>query len=198
MPNGADFEHFSRGEPNAFVAGLPRPVIGYFGAIAEWFDVELIAQAARERPQWSFVLVGRTAGASLGPLRGLKNVHLTGERPYGQLPGFLAGFDVACIPFKVDMLTRATNPVKFFEYLSAGKPVVATALCELAPHAKYFHSIQPGEGLVAAAEQALADNDAEMAAARRLFARQNTWEARRERLAEALASGYGQGGHRDR
>lgn len=191
LPNGADYDHFHGARPSACVAGLPRPVVGYFGAIAEWFDSELVARAARERPGWSFVLVGRTAGAALGPLRGLRNVHLLGELPYAELPGLLAGFDVACIPFRIDELTRATNPVKFFEYLSAGKPVVATALPELAAHQKYYHEIRPEGGLAAAVEEALERDGPEAREARLGFARVNTWEARREMLAAAVARGLG-------
>ena len=112
-----------------------RPVVGYYGAIAAWFDVGAVALAARKHPDWSFVLVGDTKGAALESLEGRPNVHLLGEVPYADLAGYVAGFDVCTIPFLRTPLTEATNPVKLYEYLATGKPIVARRLPELEPYA---------------------------------------------------------------
>ncbi|HEX8967344.1 MAG TPA: glycosyltransferase, partial [Chloroflexota bacterium] len=92
-----------------------------------WVDVKLIAQLARARPAWSFVLVG-PVGIDVSPLRGLANVHLVGPRAYASLPGYLAGMDVGLIPFERSTLTYHADPIKAYEYLAAGLPVVATDL----------------------------------------------------------------------
>ncbi len=111
--------------------GETRPVAGYIGAIAEWFDAALLADVARLLPGWQFLLVGSLAGCDVRELRLLPNVKLVGEVDYLQLPGYLAQFDVCMIPFKLTEFTKATNPVKVYEYLSAGRPVVSTPLPEI-------------------------------------------------------------------
>src|SRR5690606_5429016 len=141
VPNACEPEHFARvdaAEPSpAELAGLRSPIIGYFGAISEWFDFDLVRHAARAHPEWTFVLIGSTFGAPPhDDLVRAPNVRFLGEKPYGALPSYLARFDVATIPFRLTPLIEATSPVKFFEYLAAGKPVVASRLPELVPHAR--------------------------------------------------------------
>lgn len=194
-PNACEFEHFSisLGATPAELAALPRPIIGYYGAISEWFDTELVAEVARQRPDWSFVLIGDTFGAHLAPLQGLPNVHLLGEQPYQVLPAYLQAFDVCTIPFKLTPLTEATDPVKFYEYLSAGKPVVATPLPELEPYEAegLVYLGYTSQEFVKRLEQALQENTAERATARQRFARQNTWGKRFSRIQRALRYLYG-------
>lgn len=127
--NAAEIEFFSTA-PNA-TQRLEQATVGYYGAIAEWFDVELVEFAARSLPTWNFILIGSTAGANIESLRALPNVQLLGELSYSQLPKYLHGFDCCLIPFKLTELIKATNPVKVYEYLAAGKPVVATEIPEL-------------------------------------------------------------------
>lgn len=140
LRNGADVEHFlPRGRPVPDdIARLPRPIIGYVGALAEWVDFELLRSVALLRQDWSLVLVGPVfRGASSGdagalrPISGLPNVHLLGPRPYSDVPAYLEAFDVATIPFRLNGLTEDTNPIKVYEYLAAGVPVVSTRLPEL-------------------------------------------------------------------
>ena len=96
LPNAADFEHFNRAVRGRELRRLPRPIIGYYGAIMEWFDAGLVQAAARARPQWSFVLIGNVDTNSVAPLRNLANVHFLGEQPYARLPSYL--FAVRCVP----------------------------------------------------------------------------------------------------
>jgi len=111
------------------IATLGRPVIGFFGLIAKWVDFDLIRYLAQARPEWSFVLIGKLeTDATL--LRDLSNVHLIGRREYNLLPAYCKGFDVAMLPFAVNALTVAANPLKLREYLAAGLPVVSTAIPE--------------------------------------------------------------------
>lgn len=180
LPNAGDYEHFHILPTRSAspIAHLPAPVIGYYGAIAEWFDVEAVRLAAERHPTWSFVLIGHTFGANLSGLDRRSNVHLLGERPYAQLPAYLAAFDVCTIPFLRTPLTDATNPVKVFEYLSAGKPVVAAGLPELNPLAEHVYLYRQPHEFVARLEQALTERQPELVEQRQAVARQNTWQAR--------------------
>jgi glycosyltransferase involved in cell wall biosynthesis len=107
-------------------------VIGFFGLIADWVDLEAIAACARAYPQGSIALLGKIApDVDPSPLTALPNVHLLGRRGYGELPGFCKGFDVALMPFKVNELTLNANPLKVREYLAAGLPVVSSDIPEV-------------------------------------------------------------------
>ncbi len=134
--HGVDYDHFRRAlDPEAVVppevARLPRPVIGYFGLIADdWVDVPLLAHVARRFPAASIVLLGKVT-MDVGPLAGLPNVHLLGRKPYADLPAYAKGFDVALIPFPISEVTLNANPLKAREYLAAGLPVVSTAIPEV-------------------------------------------------------------------
>ena len=179
VPNGADFDHFRFPPPQLkFRPKNPRPVIGYYGAIADWFDTGLIRKLALARPEWDFLLIGSTLYADIEPVKDLKNVTISGEVPYPSLPQYLHTFDVAIIPFKQIPLTQATNPVKLFEYLSAGKPVVATELNELQHYAGFVRLATSQAQWLAALEAALDDTEPAHIQARFDFARQNTWEVR--------------------
>ena len=114
--NGVEWARFSAAAPRVPFRRA-RLVIGYFGAISDWFEVGLIARLARRHPGWDFQLIGEVS-TDIGSLAALPNVTLTGEVSYTELPGRLALFDVAVIPFKVTALTRAANPVKAYEYLA--------------------------------------------------------------------------------
>jgi glycosyltransferase involved in cell wall biosynthesis len=135
VQNGTEFEHFNKIKPNGELEHLKKaPIIGYYGAISDWFDIELVEYVATQRPNWNFVLIGSTLGCNTVQVEKLQNVYFLGEKPYNSLPGYLYYFDVCIIPFKIIPLTLATNPVKFYEFLSCGKPVVAVCLPELEPY----------------------------------------------------------------
>ncbi|MBU3612846.1 glycosyltransferase [Polynucleobacter sp. MG-27-Goln-C1] len=180
VKNGTEFEHFYGCMPNGeldFLGG--GPIIGYFGAISDWFDVELIAHCARMRPQYNFVLIGSTFGAEINEIEDLENVFLLGEKAYQSLPGYLAYFDVCLIPFKLIPLTMATNPVKFYEYLSAGKPVVSVRLPELIEYVDCCYLADNAEEFVAQIDEAYqSKDDFELKNMRLELARNNSWDSR--------------------
>ncbi|WP_242395143.1 glycosyltransferase [Anaeromyxobacter oryzisoli] len=133
--HGVDHAHFARAlDPTLAVpaplARLPRPVIGFFGLLADWIDLELVRRVADAYPRASVVLLGK-AIADLRPLEGARNVHLFGRRPYAELPAWCRGFDVALTPFRRNELALAANPLKAREYVAAGLPNVCTDLPEL-------------------------------------------------------------------
>ena len=99
-----------------------RPAIGYYGAIAEWFDIDLIVNCARRNPDWHFVLIGEVNGCDISAAKLLGNVEFLGEKPYDELTFYLYGFDVCVIPFKLVDLIKATNPVKAYGYCVPASP----------------------------------------------------------------------------
>lgn len=134
--HGVDHAHFRKAlDPQtpvpADVAALPHPVIGFFGLIADWVDVELMAQIARRHPEGSMVVLGKVT-TDVSALQQLPNVHLLGRKLYADLPGYSKAFDVAINPFRINELTLNSNPLKVREYLAAGVPVVSTDIPEVA------------------------------------------------------------------
>ena len=133
--HGVDFDHFRKAldaetEVPAEIANLPRPVIGFFGLIADWVDLDLMAHVAKQFPQGSLVLLGKST-TDTSVLEGIPNVHLLGRKTYASLPYYCKGFDVALMPFRINELTLNANPLKVREYLAAGLPVVSTAIPEV-------------------------------------------------------------------
>jgi glycosyltransferase involved in cell wall biosynthesis len=134
VTHGVDVDHFRQAcdaqtEVPEELAALPKPVIGFFGLIADWVDLELVRWLATARPAWSFVLIGKK-DTGMEAVKDLANVHWLGQKPYRELPAFCKGFDIAMLPFVVNPLTVAANPLKLREYLAAGLPAVATAIPE--------------------------------------------------------------------
>lgn len=195
--NAADFEHFSGAEPNQELAPLSKPIVGYFGAIADWFDFDLIRKAARERPNYSFVLIGgygveQDLEAEQAPLlRGIPNLFLYGHKDYASLPSYLAHFDVAIIPFVMNPLTRATDPVKMYEYFSQGRPVVATQMPELAHCADLVYLADDAGDFCRKLDLALAEQNPELAQRRISFASRHTWTDRYETMDKAIRESAG-------
>jgi hypothetical protein len=111
--NGVDFDFFAAHcRPNDLLAGVKHPIIGYYGALAEWVDFELLYFLAKQRPNWNFILIGDVFVDDLAGLNKLPNVHLLGRRPYAEMPLYLYHFDVCLIPFKLNDVTHAVDPVK--------------------------------------------------------------------------------------
>ena len=176
--NGTDFEMFHTLFPNGKLDSMKRPIIGYHGAISEWFDPGVVHRCAERHPEWNFVLIGSTLGCEVNGLKRLPNVHLLGEMPYKDLPGYLHYFDVCIIPFRVCELTLATNPVKFYEYISSGKPVVSVKLPEMQQYADICYLYQTDEEFEKGIITALDEKDEELRKRRIEVARQSSWNQR--------------------
>ncbi len=188
VPNAADFTHFQQGTTGEIPAGLPSsmPVAGFFGVVDSWFDVELVRRAAGERPQYFFALVGAVYDAPVDRLEGLANVRLFGHQSYDLLPSYLRRFDVCMIPFKVNSVTLSTDPVKFYEYLSQGKPIVSTRLPQLEPYGDVTYLANDFADFVRLLDQAIAENDPDLVERRRKLARGNSWAARYDLVSPAI------------
>ncbi len=186
--NAADFERFYRAEPSDVLEDMPRPVVGYFGAIAEWFDLDLMVRIARERPKYSFVLIGGVFGLDMRDLEDLSNVYILGQQPYETMPSYLRGFDACIIPFKVNAVTEATDPVKFYEFISQGKAVVSTTMPELYPYDELLYIARDQEDFLQKLDLALRENDDTLVEQRIELARANAWPARYEAIRSAISA----------
>lgn len=190
VTHGVDFDHFARATLPGIavptdVAGLPRPVLGFWGLIQEWVDVELLAATARLRPDASFVFIGEVQ-ADVGPLASEPNVHFLGRRPYAELPSYARGFDAGLIPFRVNELTRAVNPIKLREYLSAGLPVVATPLPEVERYREWTELAATPQSFADACDRAVRSRCPEQDRSRQAAMRAESWEAKVERICELV------------
>ncbi len=193
-PNVADTPTFATalgpGPVDAALEALPRPRLVFQGAIvATKLDVGLLAELARLRPGWSIVLVGPVGagdpGGDLSALEGAPSIHLIGPRPAGDLPQVLRGGDAGLIPYAINDLTRSVFPMKVYEYLAAGLPVLATPLPAL-EGVEAIDTVADAAELVAAAEREFAVDTPERRRQRSLDAAAHSWEARIEEIERAL------------
>ncbi|WP_343655941.1 glycosyltransferase [Cupriavidus sp.] len=186
--NACDFTHFNTRPAEHYKDRNGRQIIGYYGAIAEWFDVELVRKVALAFPDALVLLIGADTCDVRGKLADVGNVEFLGEVPYTKLPYYLYAFDVCLLPFRVIDLTLATNPVKVYEYLCSGKPVVSVDLPEMRQFGELVRTAADGDAFVEQCRQALAAPDAPELVERRIaFASNQTWRHRALELEESLA-----------
>ncbi len=188
--HGVDYAHFAKAlhedTPVAEeIAGLPKPVIGFFGLLHSWLDQELIAFVARQRPEWSIVVIGK-AVVDDTLLREIPNVYLLGRKHYDSLPSYCKGFSAATIPFAVNELTHHVNPIKLREYLSAGLPVVSTALPEVLHYSDFCKVADTYDDFLSGLEEAVKNDSPEARQRRSDAMKQETWEAKVEAIGEIV------------
>lgn len=189
--NAAEYEHFAVRPEQVYIDAKGRRIIGYYGAIAEWFDIDLVLKIAQTFTDCLILLVGNDTVGAGKYLVDLANIEFTGEVPYARLPYYLHAFDVCLLPFKVIPLTLATNPVKVYEYLAAGKTVVCVDL----PEIDQFHNLVlracSHEDFLAQVKMSLEENcsiEEQLSADRRRFASEQTWRHRGTELIQAVES----------
>lgn len=187
--NAGEFTFFNTRPAEVFRDEKGRQVIGYFGAIAEWFNVDLVREVARANPDALVLLVGSDTAGAAQKLASEENIIFTGEVPYASLPFYLYGFDVALLPFRIIPLTLATNPVKIYEYLASGVPVVAVDLPEMSQFGDLVRIGKGNDSFVKHVTSALAESMESSIRQQRInFARQQTWGHRAGTLDKALES----------
>jgi glycosyltransferase involved in cell wall biosynthesis len=196
-PNVADTELFSKAlipSPPApldpAMAALPAPRIVFTGAIvAMKLDLEMLAELARLRPAWSFALVGPIGPgephADISAIAGVPNIHLLGPRSYAELPDVLRAADAGLIPYAQNTLTESIFPMKVYEYLAAGLPVVATPLPALAAVTD-IATAPDAQGIVELLDEALAEDSPEHRAERSRRAAAHSWDRRLQEIATAI------------
>ena len=193
VPNAANVELFAKSSmPETAVpddiARLPGKVVGIFGVIDFRLDVDLVAYVAAERPDWSIALVGLIKGdVDLSPLRALENVHILGRKPTAELPGYLKAMDVCLIAYALNDYTHHVFPLKLYDYMAAGKPIVATDMEELRPiEGEHLRIGRTREAFVAAIESAMACDSPERAASRVRAAALESWDHRVEEISNVI------------
>ena len=183
VAHGVDLDRFAVPTPAAQDLPTGRPIVGYYGSLADWVDVDLIARAAHDMPDWWFVLIGPIQ-TNVEALRERENVRLLGPRPHDQLPSYVQHWTVALIPFRDTPQIRASNPLKLREYLASGTPIAATPFPALGPFLNLVAVGADREHFSETIRTAAAD--AARAPARRAAVADQTWRARAKVVAEAL------------
>ncbi|MCB9730320.1 MAG: glycosyltransferase [Deltaproteobacteria bacterium] len=183
LPQGVDLDHFA----SVPLTPPERPVLGFFGLVAEWIDFDLIRQVAAALPDWQLEFVGPVRHLP-DAMRELPNVRWLPGVPYPELPAAISAWSAAWIPFAVDELTRGVNPLKAREYLAAGLPVACTPLPEVLPLAErgdLLLSADPA-AIAAWAARVRATDDAAMRSARRASVADDGWAARSAALHQSI------------
>jgi UDP-galactopyranose mutase len=183
LPSSVDVAHFARARSIAIdpldQADIPHPRLGFFGVIDERLDIALVDGVAGARPDWQLVMIGPVVKIDPASLPRRPNIHYLGSKSYGELPNYLAGWDVALLPFARNEATRFISPTKTPEYMAAGKPVVSTSIQDVVrPYGE--------QGLVRIADDvptfidaclgAMTEDAQERVTAADAFLRQTSWD----------------------
>jgi len=201
FPSSVDRAHFGKArtaiEDPADQAKLAHPRLGFFGVIDERFDIDLLDSIAAMRPDWSFVMVGPVAKIAPEDLPQRPNIHYLGPKTYNQLPSYLAGWDVALMPFAMNESTQFISPTKTPEYLAGGKPVVSTPVKDVVRHYGQLEGVLiagDAESFVAACETALElskDRGGQWLAEADLLLSATSWHTTQARMAGLIAKVLG-------
>ena len=191
LEQGVDYDHWCKVDSGQLeiagaVASIPRPRLGYFGAIEPWLvDQELIKRAARERPTWQWVFIGnRSRGLEI---ESLPNTHFLPSVPYADLPTYAAGFDVCVLPWETEQaFTSYGSAIKVREYLATGKPVVISPLPEYETMGDVLRIARSRDDFLRLVEESLGEQGDALAHARQRSVASGTWDARAEWVSELL------------
>ena len=194
--HGVGYDHFAMALEEKTqipddVKSLEQPILGFFGLIHDWIDLELITYLAVRHPDWSIVMVGQS-NVDLSELNKLTNVHLLGRKDYRELPGYCKAFSVGLIPFKINELTVHVNPIKLKEYLSAGLPVVSTPLPEVEFYSNLCTIAEKKEEFLVACEKSVIETTFKSKKKLSEQMKEETWQAKVEKLGEHITRIQGQ------
>jgi glycosyltransferase involved in cell wall biosynthesis len=195
FPNVADHAHFAaaldpRTQLPELLMAIPKPRVGFIGAISAYkLDLDLLEHMAIARPDWSFVLIGPVGegdpSTDVRALQRLRNIYFISSKPYAELPAWLGGMDAAVLPLQCNNYTDAMFPMKFFEYLAAGRPVVATHIRSLQSYADWAHLAAPcPDAFVDHLRSAMAEDSPARRQQRSAFAAGFTYDRRTEQMLE--------------
>jgi UDP-galactopyranose mutase len=197
VPSSVDVSFFSQArlpqpDPEA-QAAIARPRIGYCGVIDERIDLDLLREAASARPELQFVMIGPVLKIDPEALPRLPNIHYLGGKDYTELPSYMAGWDVAIMPFALNEATRFISPTKTPEYLAAGKRVVSTAITDVVEPYERLGLVRIGrstEEFVAQLDAALFD-DGSRDRERDQFLASTSWDQTWQRMQHQIAKALG-------
>lgn len=198
FPSSIDKAHFQKGRLKSKdpkdQQKIPSPRFGFYGVVDERMDIDLIGKVAKMKPDWHFVIIGPVVKIDPATLPKHSNIHYLGGKNYSELPAYLAGWDIAIIPFALNESTRYISPTKTPEYLSAGKPVISTSIRDVVkPYGvqKLVHIADSPKDFIKAAEKELKETDRSEWLSRvdEFLADNswdNTWKNMMDRIEEAL------------
>lgn len=192
IENAGEYDHFAKAsERNISVPkdliSINKPILGYCGAISEWFDVKLLEEIAKTFPSYAIVLIGNPDNPKVVELtQKYQNIHLLGEKNYQLLPGYYQRFNVCLIPFVINEVTKTLNPVKIYEYLATGKPVVTTNIPGLNQFNDFIYMSKDSEQFIQNIKKALSERDQQLFLKRQQFSKDNTWEKRAIQLESVM------------
>ncbi|OHB60995.1 MAG: hypothetical protein A2167_01115 [Planctomycetes bacterium RBG_13_46_10] len=190
LDHGVDYELFTTAaqnshQPNEMI-GIPKPIIGFFGAIDEHTsDIPFIEKVIELLPEMSFVFLGE-ASSNVNGLQKRKNVWLLGKKPYEQIPHYGKCFDVSIMPWRQNRWIEACNPIKLKEYLALGKPVVSTPFPELQKYTDVIYQAKTPNEFAECIEKALSEDNPERIAARKEKVQMSTWDSKAELVLQTL------------
>jgi glycosyltransferase involved in cell wall biosynthesis len=189
--HGVDVEKFARAlDPSGpippDIAGIRRPIAGFFGLIEDWIDLDLVRYIAGKLPDVSFVFVGSVV-QDIGDLENYDNVHFLGHKPYDVLPDYLRAFDVGLLPYKLNEQVINSNPKKLREYLAGGKPVVSARVKEVERYGDLVNIADDREQFADAVKRALEQDNAGEVARRTAAVKDESWLAKVERISGIVA-----------
>lgn len=200
LPNGVDAEHFRRPSTKApkDIKKIPRPIVGYIGIIQNRVDINLLEYFAQKNPDKSLVLIGpiwpnflrriRRPAIEIRRLKKYKNVHLLGRKSYQISPNYLNQFDVAIVPHILNDFTKSMNPLKIYEYLACGKPVVTTPIAGVEKFSHLIYIAQDYRDFNEKIQKALGENSPQLIDLRLQAARENSWQLKTEQMLEIIKS----------
>ncbi|MCD6553137.1 MAG: glycosyltransferase [Anaerolineae bacterium] len=205
VPNAVDFQGFAqslRGPQRvpSDLTTLPRPIIGYVGAIKEKLDFDLLALVARTHPEWSLVMIGpvQLHGTNLAfeNLRRLDNVFLLGCKPVESLPLYIKACSVCLLPYVINDWTRHIDPLKLYEYLAVGNPVVSVDIPAVRRFSEVLSIAADKEDFVYQIECALQEHDSDMRRVRQAIAAENSWDHRVATISDIIRTSLHASGSR--
>jgi glycosyltransferase involved in cell wall biosynthesis len=188
--HGVDHAHFAKVFSDEVrvateMALLPKPIVGFFGLVQDWIDIDVMGHIAAKHPEWSVVVIGKVQ-VDTSRLAHLPNLHWLGRKPYESLPSYCKAWSVGLMPFVMNELTRNVNPIKMREYLSAGLPVVTSDIPEVRHYPEQCLIARDRDEFVARCEEAIASDTPEKRRARSDAMAGETWEKKVEALGDQV------------
>lgn len=190
IPHGVDFELFQeaahKGQWLKELANVPKPIAGYFGTMTVHNDIEPLLWCARNLPDVSFVFAGQITGGDYSELGRLNNVYLLGRMPYEKVPQLCACFDVCMLQWKMSEWIRCCNPLKMFEYMASGKPIVSVPIEEAKQYSDIISIAYDKEQFAEAIRWELQNDTTERARKRIEIAKNHSWDKHVEKISELI------------
>lgn len=181
ISNGVDTHRFIKSQyiVPSDMEHLLGPIFGFVGALFYWIDYKAFEMIARTFPDASVVLIGPTNLPEIDELvQNYSNIHYLGPKPYAEIPDYIQAFDICLNPFKIDEIGNSVNPLKLYEYLALGKPVISSATKEMINFEEYIYLYKNEQELINICQQAILEKNQNFFSKRIEFAQENSWETK--------------------